>query len=156
MNGTPPSLEAALSSGIAAMLAMQRPKGRFVYRTGPHVRVDEPRYNILRQAGALYALVECRAWSTRNPADAVAASLRWVARNHLRPVVRRRLMLAVASDDTGRGDYDVCKIGGTALFLLAAARATEEEMIAYPLAALRALGAFLLGMQRADGGFHSK
>jgi hypothetical protein len=30
MNGTPPSLEAALSSGIAAMLAMQRPKGRFV------------------------------------------------------------------------------------------------------------------------------
>lgn len=156
MNGTPSSLEAALSAGIAALLAMQRPDGRFVYRTGPHVRADESRYNILRHAGALYALVECRAWSARNPADAVAAGLRWVERNHLRPIVRRRLMLAVASDDAGRGDYDVCKLGGTALFLLAAARATEEGMIAYPLAALRALGAFLIGMQREDGGFLSK
>lgn len=150
-------IRGAVASGISALVAMQRPGGKFVYRSGSGIPANDRKYNIVRHAGTIYALLDCRSYATVDIAGPVVAALRWVEEDHLRPAtIAGRTFIAVTSDDDGRNDHEEAKLGGTALYLLAALCAGEAAIYRYPLDFLRHLAGFLASMQRPDGGFHSK
>jgi hypothetical protein len=150
-------VDQAIRRGVAALLAMQKEDGQFVYRTGTAVKEPDPKYNILRHAGATYSIIEGAAFAPGDVTSHVERGLRWVERDHLRPFLEAgELMLGVASDDRTDHQFASFKLGGTALYLIAALRAVETGMMIFPRSALRALGAFMRWMQQPDGGFGSK
>ena len=150
-------LEASIQSGLNALVRMQEPSGRFVYRTGQDVPEPDLAYNILRHCGAIFALVDCASYASAPIKQNVHDGLRWVELDHLRLLVSEEdWIAAIASDDASAGHYRHCKLGGSALYLIAALNAKAAGYIELPTDLLLRVGRFLLGMQKEDGGFHSK
>jgi hypothetical protein len=136
------------------------PDGRFVYRRDAvSGQIDRRRYNLLRHAGTLYALVDH--YSEFPPGDKQRAALARAA-GFLRdcciaPVAGEPELLALWSWPELTGDTRPlrAKLGGAGLALLALARLEALLPDATPPATLRGLGEFIRFMQRPDGGFHS-
>jgi hypothetical protein len=150
-------LQTSIQSGLNALIGMQEPSGRFVYRTGKDVPNPDPAYNILRHCGAIFALVDCAPLAAKPVKQNVYDGLRWVELDHLRLLVSDEdWIAAIASDDASAGHYRHCKLGGSALYLIAALNAQAAGYIQLPIDLLLRVGRFLLAMQKEDGGFHSK
>ncbi|MGE3316468.1 MAG: hypothetical protein AB7O26_15235 [Planctomycetaceae bacterium] len=147
---------------MATYLARQAaPDGRFVYRVDlqPN-RKFPPRYNILRHAGAIYALA---GYHARTPDaavhDAIIRSGRYLRAERIAPVETNE-MLAVwstgeDSDEEETGVHEA-KLGGTGLGLVALLSIEQQQPGETSLNDLRRLGAFLTWMQRPNGSFCSK
>jgi hypothetical protein len=150
-------LDMSIRSGLTALTGMQKASGGFVYRTGQDVPSPDPSYNILRHCGAIFAMVDCEEYAPASIRKNVHDGLRWVELDHLRLLVSDEdWIAAIASDDSGAGHYRHCKLGGSALYLVAALNAQTAGHICLPTDLMLRIGRFLLGMQKEDGGFHSK
>lgn len=151
----------AIDAAGGYLAASVLPSGRLVYRQYPDGRPTGPRYNLLRHAGALYALGELHAHTAPSPAPPVAPAVlrgtRWL---------RRCCVFKVPGFDAAAAAWAMpvrgprrcaeAKLGGAALALLAYVAANEVQPGAVPAAELHGLARFLRYLQREDGSFHSK
>ena len=148
-----------LSAGFLARSADAQ--GRFAYRVhlDPEV-TPAPKYNILRHAGAMYALGQICGLEPGHD-DARDALLRAgdFLLDHVSPLPEEGSeILAVWSRPEINHDFDPveAKLGGTGLGLVALLALHEQDPDAIGLPELRALGDFLVSMQKDDGSFYSK
>jgi len=140
-------------------------QGKFIYRINldPTVEV-KPKYNILRHAGAVYALAMYAGQSNyknvrdKNVRDALERSARFLIEKTIRPVPGKNDILAIWSPAKmcGRKGNDTAKLGGTGLGLVALIEAEKIIPGIISKEDLGRLGRFLLYMQKNDGSFYSK
>ena len=139
------------------MIAMMQENGQFTYR----FHLDEsitysPKYNMLRHAGAIYALNQYHEGFDK--ADAAQAI--WDGSIYLKTCCLK----AVSTTGTSaiwslprKKKRPTAKLGGAGLGLTAAAISFQNsDNNPFSLEEMRRLGDFILFMQKKDGGFYSK
>ena len=145
----------------AHYLAQQiKADGQFEYRINLNPSITVPlRYNILRHAGAIYAL---SAYYQTQPDPEIKAAIDraggYLRDRAIAPVPGQSDMLAVWSiPEVNRSGKPLqAKLGGTGLGLVALLSIEEIEPGFVSLDDLRSLGRFILYMQKEDGSFYSK
>jgi hypothetical protein len=135
-------------------------EGRFEYRINIRPDVEpKPKYNILRHAGAIYALaMVAQSYPEEGTLDSIERSVRFLMKESVAPCPRADGLLAVwsYSKAAGRKAPDQAKLGGTGLALVALLSVEKIKPGTTSLEDLRKLGRFLLFMQKPDGSFYSK
>lgn len=135
-------------------------QGQFKYRV--HLEPDitpEPQYNELRHAGTIYAMAKyCQ--RTGDP-EVLAAMLRaatFLRQRCIAPVEGNPNLLAVWSEPelVGEDQPRQAKLGGAGLGLVALLSVERLEPGFTPRDELRALGRFVLFLQKPNGEFYSK
>ncbi|MBF8275629.1 MAG: hypothetical protein HW390_702 [Candidatus Brocadiaceae bacterium] len=134
--------------------------GMFEYRINMNhaIKVKE-KYNILRHAGAMYAMSMCyQLHPDDNMRSAVKRAGKYLRDEAIDTLPGKENMLAVLSKPhDSQGDEPLqAKLGGTGLGLAALLSLEDISPGSTPLADLRKLGQFLVYMQREDGSFSSK
>ncbi len=135
-------------------------QGRFTYRFQlASDEEDAGQYNVLRHAGAVYALAQyCQ--STPDPPvhDAMLRAATFLRQQCISAVAGNSNLLAAWSEPavTGRDEPRQAKLGGAGLALAALLSVEEVEPGFTPIDQLRGLGRFLVFMQKSDGSFYSK
>ncbi len=133
--------------------------GKFVYRVNLNPKVTpSPRYNMLRHAGALYALAT---YGETHPDERMRQVLDRGARflkKNIAPIPGKDEMLALWShpEITGILKPVQAKLGGTGLGLVALLTIEKVNARATPVDYLWKMGRFLLFMQKKEGNFYSK
>ena len=158
-----PELSCAIDAAASYLTHGCNADGRFTYRVylsdrGNGRRVAA-RYNLLRHAGAIYALTQFQRRSPQpETLGALQRSSRFLKQSALAPVPERMDALAIWSDPslTGREAPRQAKLGGAGLALVALCSLEGVQAESTPLKTLQQLGRFLLFMQRPDGSFFSK
>lgn len=143
--------EAAAQLGADYIAAKTRPNGKLVYLLNltPGAAVPK-KYNVLRHAGALYALGQVQSqWPSPERAAALGRSLRYFQERYLRPVPDTDDHYAVWS----HGEEDEAKLGGAGLALVAL---TEHRPPHGDPKVLTGLVRFIQQLQNDDGSFYSK
>ncbi|MBX3231698.1 MAG: hypothetical protein KIT84_23270 [Labilithrix sp.] len=119
------TLAQAIDEGGDYLARMTQPSGRVVYTMAADgVHVKPTRYNVLRHAGAIYALTDVQqlAPSETKRAAAAAASARaadYLVKTYIRPPKEHPDMLAVWSDPKEEGgNRFTAKLGGAGLALI--------------------------------------
>jgi len=165
-------LRGAIDRAAAYLVRACGEDGKFVYRVNLDPGVTpEPKYNMLRHAGAIYALGMARERQADGSIDAAtgrptetpteAAMVRaagFLKRRAIGPVPGQDGMLAVWSDPelTGTDGPLQAKLGGAGLGLVALLSVERVRPGFTPKDELRGLGRFVVWMQKEDGGFYSK
>lgn len=163
-HGEDPSQQQTLEAGIRMageyLIASAHPNGLFLYRvnTDPFVRIM-PRYNILRHAGAVYAL--SMYYDHTDDSDALAPIQRGAAYlrdSAMRPLSDEENVAAIWSlpEVNRTGNPLQAKLGATGIGLLAIVRAMQYEPALLSRDELEQLGDFIIYMQKADGDFYFK
>jgi hypothetical protein len=134
--------------------------GRFTYRVNTHPAVTPaPRYNMLRHAGAIYALAQYEVFAPAEPTRAaIRRAVDYLCAAALQPVGDSGAMAAIWTDPVLTGDSRArrAKLGGAALGLTALISAERVAPGAGRRADWARLGQFLLYMQKTDGSFYSR
>lgn len=143
--------EAAARLGADYIAAKTRDNGKLVYLLNLDPEASVPRkYNVLRHAGALYALGQVQSqWPSPERAAALGRSLRYFQERYLRPVPDADDQYAVWS----HGEEDEAKLGGAGLALVAL---TEHRPPHGEPKAIAGLVRFIQRLQKDDGSFYSK
>jgi hypothetical protein len=135
------------------------PDGKFTYRINldPDIAVD-PQYNVLRHAGAVYALAQYNRTCRDDVAkDAMLRAAQFLWDECTAPVAGNPNVLAMWSEpELVSNDRRQAKLGGTGLGLAALLAVQEVEPGFKSIDELRQLGRFLIFMQKSDGSFYSK
>lgn len=134
--------------------------GQFEYRVNldPTITV-QPKYNILRHAGAIYALSTYYIQLHSDPTLKTALeNAGQYLHTQCQPLSDQNDLLAVWSDPevNHSGKPLQAKLGGTGLGLVALLSLEAVSPQFTPLEDLQALGRFLVYMQKAEGNFYSK
>ena len=134
--------------------------GSFEYRRHIDPAVTPTRrYNMLRHAGAIYALADyLRFFRDKERLSEIGRAVEYLLEVSVAKVGDRDDMLAVWSDPevTGSGKPLTAKLGGTGLALVAMISCRSVKCTELDDEVLRRLGRFILFMQRDDGSFFSK
>lgn len=164
------AVEQAITTGAAHLVSRLDEQGRFEYRRYLDGRSSGGRYNVVRHAGAIYALEQYAAWK-RGSSDAVSSGpsaeevdravvrgARYLANRHLDAVADLPEVQAVFSLPEEEVDEPrrVAKLGASGLGLVALVAAHRIAPDTIALEDLRQLGNWLLSQQREDGSFFSK
>lgn len=160
---TPAQLDRAIRLATGYLVRSCLPSGRFVYlRQADAKPVPTKSYNMLRHAGAVYALTCAYARTpTEEVRRAMVRAAAWLREEHIRPVPGEKNMLALWSPDNertraDRGKPALAKLGGAGLALVALARVEQSVPGSVSRADLRSLARFLVRMQKPTGSFYSK
>ena len=130
------------------------PDGRFAYRVDVNSGEQSTPYNIVRHAGAMYALAMVRKTIPDDQAlDAMVRAAYFLRENYIGPGSRPN-QLVVWKQPLPNGS--TADLGATGLGLVALADLERAKPNSVPLPELQAMGRFLLFLQRSDGGFISK
>ena len=134
--------------------------GQFVYKVNMNPKVSvRPQYNIIRHAGAIYALAKSQ---SRQPTDdkrnALRRAVAFMRQQTVGSVPDQQDMMAVWSrfEAADLNRPVSAKLGGTGLGLAALVSVEQVEPGTVPLEELQAMGRFLVYMQKSDGSFYSK
>ncbi len=133
----------------------QKESGRFFYRTrldGGDVRSG---YNILRHAGAAYALGQSLPFAGPTAQQTADRALAYLWRWHLVPVVADELQFAIASTRPGKRNCDIAKLGGVGLAQIAVAT-QQRELTGFEKDVARGMARFTYSMIAPDGSVTSK
>jgi hypothetical protein len=140
------------------------PDGKFVYRVEIGSGRKSASYDIIRHAGAMYAVAMLN--STRPDPEAAAALLRaakFLRRNYIGPgphpgqlAVWSQPLVEDARASHARIRERYAELGGTGLGLVALAAARRIDPRSIPLEELESLGRFSLFLQKDDGSFVHK
>ena len=153
-------LQASIGRSARYLARLCDEQGQFDYRT--HLDPDEyvePRYNVLRHSGAIYALAQyCRRSPEPEVHDAMLRAATFLRKKCIAPVAGNPNLMAVWSEPelVGSPQPRQAKLGGAGLALVALLSVEEVEPGFTPIDELRALGRFLIFMQKPDGSFYSK
>ncbi len=153
-------LPSAIDSAARYLATNCDEQGRFTYR----IQLDSDdedgsQYNVLRHAGAVYALAQyCQGRPDPQVRTAMLRAATFLRRQCIAPVAGNPNLLAVWSEPaiTGKDEPRQAKLGGAGLALVALLSVEQIEPDFTPLDELRGLGRFLVFMQKSDGSFYSK
>jgi hypothetical protein len=130
------------------------PDGRFAYRVNISSGEQSRTYNIVRHAGAIYALAMMQySKPDRRAVDAMVRASSFLRQNYMGPGVRPD-QLVVWSKPLSQPS--AAELGATGLGLVALTAVNDVKPNSVPLEQLQALGRFLLFLQKDDGSFVSK
>jgi hypothetical protein len=153
-------LQQAIVAGGEYLVDACGPDGQFVYRVHLDPReTPEPKYNIVRHAGTIYALgMIDRYQSSPAVRDTMLRAAEWMKRTSLHPVPNESDLQAIWSfpEIEGSGGPADAKLGGTGLGLVALMSVERISPGVTSLEQLRSLGRFIVFMQREDGSYYSK
>lgn len=135
-------------------------EGKFNYRvnTNPQVSV-QPKYNILRHAGTIYALAQyTQVFHKKETEKTLKRAIEFLKKKAMAPVPEHPEMMAIWSSPeiNHSGEPLQAKLGGTGLGLVALLSVEKIIPKTSTLPELQALGKFILFLQREDGSFISK
>ncbi len=144
----------AIAAAAAYLEHARDAEGRFTYRINLRTGKEAASYNVVRHAGAMYALAMLNRYQPDgHAADAILRAAAFLRQNYVGPGVRPgQLVVWSAPLPLRRG----AELGATGLGLVALTAAHELDPKSVPLEQLQALGRFLLFLQRDDGSFVSK
>jgi hypothetical protein len=127
------------------------PNGRFVYEVDINTGRQTPSYNIVRHAGAIYALAMLNR-STPEPkaVDAMVRAATFMRQNYIGPGVRPNQLIVWSGTREHRSQAE---LGATGLGLVALMEVRRVAPKLLTLEELKALARFVLFMQRPDGSF---
>jgi hypothetical protein len=135
------------------------PDGRFAYRVDTVSGRETGSYNVIRHAGAIYALAMLNRYQPDPQAlDAMVRAVGFLRQNYIAAGTLPG-QLAVWSEplpERSRIEFPVADLGATGLGLVALAAVNDAAPGTVPLTQLQALGRFILFLQREDGSFISK
>jgi hypothetical protein len=130
------------------------PDGKFVYEIATPFGQQASSYNIVRHAGAMYALAMLnRSTPDRKAVDAMVRAATFMRHNYIGPGPHPG-QLVVWSEPTA--PHSEADLGATGLGLVALTEVRKVAPKSVPLEELQALGRFALFLQRDDGSFVSK
>lgn len=153
-------LKGAVDEGIRYTVRSTKPSGEFVYleNLDPNQRY-KPVYNVLRHAGAMYALADSYQYKPQPKVKAaLVRAARWLQTKYIKPVKGVKDVLAVwslPSDRAGEGPLEI-KLGGIGLGLVGLLETEKVAPGTTSLKTLRQLGNGILFLQNPDGSFYSK
>jgi Domain of Unknown Function with PDB structure (DUF3857)/Transglutaminase-like superfamily len=175
---TPTSNNPALSAPIPSLAEVSRaialatgylehacgPDGRFAYKVDVRSGRESSSYDIIRHAGAMYALAMVnRSHPDPEAAAALIRAAKFLRENYIGPgprpghqVVWSQPVVELSKDQPPKPRERHAELGGTGLGLVALAAAREVDPNSVPLDQLQALGRFALFLQRDDGSFVHK
>ncbi|MCP3982303.1 MAG: hypothetical protein GY716_23620 [bacterium] len=152
-------LEAAHHAAAGYLNRVAKPDGSFVYRVNPGAAAEpKRRYNMLRHAGAIYALSSYeRRYPSASTQDTLRAASDFLVREAIGPIEGHDDLLAVWTrpEQVGGSKRLRAKLGGAGLALVALLGAREVGASSVPPETLNALGRFILFMQKPDGSLYS-
>lgn len=130
------------------------PDGRFVYRINVNSGEQSHSYNIVRHAGAMYALAMLQHSEPNQQAvDAMARAAFFMRQNYIGPGMRSNQLVVWSRP---RPQNSTADLGATGLGLVALTSLELAKPNSVPLLQLQALGHFLVFLQNNDGSFVNK
>jgi hypothetical protein len=130
------------------------PDGKFVYRVAPDSGHVSSSYNIVRHAGAIYALdVFNGSHPDRSASDAMIRAANFMRANYISQDSHSRTLVVWSRRLPTKSDAD---LGAAGLGLVALTGVHRVEPSAAPVAELQSLGHFITFLQNTDGSFASK
>ena len=133
--------------------------GKFIYISGTEGgAVREMKYNLLRHAGAVYALaIFDQHFPSEHARDLIVRATKFLVDKSVRSVEQGDLKAIFAVPElTHKSGDPVAPLGGTGLGLSAILMTETLAKGSTDPATIRSLGEFLLSMQKPDGEFYSK
>ena len=128
--------------------------GRFTYMIDISSGQQSQTYNVVRHAGAIYALGMLQYPKPDKQAlDAMTRAAFFLRRNYMGPGVRQNQLVVWSKPLPQSSTAD---LGATGLGLVALTSMNQAKRSSVPLPQLQALGHFLLFLQKNDGSFVSK
>jgi hypothetical protein len=128
--------------------------GKFVYRVNLDTGKESSNYNIIRHAGAMYALATLnRLQPDEQAVDVMLRAASFLRGKYVGLGVRPDQLVVWSAPLPRHSDAE---LGGTGLGLIALTAAHEVDPKSIQLEELEALGRFLLFLQKDDGSFVSK
>lgn len=154
------AVDDAINRSASYLVKITKEDGKFEYRINmdPSIKVKD-NYNILRHAGALYAMsMYYERHPDKNMWSAIERAGKYLRDESILPIPRESSMLAVWSipEVNGSDDPLQIKLGGTGLGLVALLSIDKISPGFTPLPDLKALGRSIVYMQKKDGSFYSK
>jgi hypothetical protein len=154
---SPAALAHAIDLATAYLKRACGPDGKFVYRVDLGSGKESTSYDIIRHAGAMYALAMAN--TSRHDPELVAAMVRsagFLRSNYIGPGVHSGQLVVWSKPLAEHPEHQYAELGGTGLGLVALAAVRHVDPEAVPLSDLQALGRFVLFLQREDGSFIHK
>jgi hypothetical protein len=128
--------------------------GKFAYRLDPNSGQLSSSYNVVRHAGAIYALgMLNHSHPDRAAVDAMRRASLFMRANYIGPEARSDALVVWSRPLPAASNAD---LGATGLGLVALASLDQIQPDAIPSTDLEGLGRFILFLQRGDGSFVSK
>lgn len=154
------AVDDALDRSASYLVKITKEDGKFEYRINmdPTIKVKD-KYNILRHAGALYAMsMYYERHHDENMWSAIERAGRYLRDESILPIPGENNMLAIWSipEVNGSDDPLQIKLGGIGLGLVALLSIEKIFPGFTPLPSLKALGRSILYMQKEDGSYYSK
>src|SRR5208282_6677611 len=135
------------------------PDGKFVYEIDIHTGKKSNLYNIVRHAGAIYALAMLnRPQPEPQAVDAMVRAAAFLRHNYIGPGVHPDQLVVWSEPPAEQSKFrhQDAELGATGLGLVALAEVRSVDPKSVPLEELQALGRFLLFLQKDDGSFINK
>jgi hypothetical protein len=133
--------------------------GKFVYEIDIHTGKKSNSYNIVRHAGAIYALAMLnRSRLDQQAVDAMVRAAAFLRQNYVGHGVRPAQLVVWSEPlaEQSKARHRDADLGATGLGLVALAEVRHVDPKAVPLEDLQALGRFMLFLQKDDGSFINK
>jgi hypothetical protein len=148
-------LDAAIHAAGTKLRSLAEPDGSFVYEYRVRDGRTLPGYNIVRHAGAIYALAMYEHVAPDpHTRDVIARASRYLL-GAVHPIAPHADISAVYGMNAPGEVSDDAVLGATGLGLVALLAADSLAPETIPAPTLRALGRFIVFMQRPDGSFNS-
>lgn len=135
------------------------PDGKFVYRINIDTGKKSDSYNVVRHAGAMYALsMLYHAHPDSQALDAMVRAAGFLRKNYMGPGVRPDQLVVWSEplSERSKARHHDAELGGTGLSLVSLAGLRQAQPKSVPLEELQSLGRFLLFLQKDDGSFVHK
>ncbi len=129
-------------------------RGEFAYLVDTDSGEVSPSYNIIRHAGAIYALAMFnRLHPDSNAVGAMARAANFMRANYMAPDHRSNALAIWSRPPPAKTKAE---LGAAGLGLVALASVEQAKPNTIPIAQLESLGRFVLFLQRPDGSFYSR
>ncbi len=150
-------LDQAIERAAGYLVRAVLEDGRFVYRINPDAVSVAPSYNILRHAGAMYALAAYHRQRPNEPSQRALLRAGEFLHSQMGSVPGHAELMAVWSRPTVNGSGGIVKgkLGGAGLGLIALSELENIQPRFTPPEALDRLAQFILFLQKEDGSYYS-
>jgi len=154
------AVKEAISLCTCYLQTVCKSNGQFVYTVNLQSGSQSQKYNIIRHAGAMYALARAHDFiPDQTTTDALVRAGNFLRTNYIAPdssSTEKTRVLAVWSEKVGTQEIPQTTLGATGLGLVALSQQKQIAPGSAPLEDLQAMGRFLLFLQKDDGSFYSK
>jgi hypothetical protein len=131
--------------------------GKFLYKVDLNSQQASPDYNIIRHAGAIYALsMFDEAYPDAKAVSTMLRAGRFMTAGYVSDGGQVANTFVVWSKPVGANGGTEAKLGATALGLVALTDIVQRQPDAIPVTELEAMGRFLTYLQKPDGSFYSR